>query len=715
MNQSQNHRGTNIYVGTFLIAFSTLALEITLSRILSVTTFYHLAFFAVSTAMLGMTAGAATVYLMPHWFSDDKLNSSTAKSCLGYSISVPVALILLCLIPVSVEFSLMKSIALLVITVACSLPFYFSGITVSVVLTKYDLPIGKLYASDLIGASLGCLFVLGGLEFIDAPGLIMLCGAIGILSVFSFSYKTADFHGRTLSIIVLLILLVGTVSNLFSTNSIYPMIVKGRMENPAQYSLIKWNSFSRVVVQSGLEGFPQNWGPSPVMPKNFYNVYYQMNIDGEAGTVLTRFQKPEDIDYLKYDITNAAYYIRPPEGNACILGVGGGRDILSAIRFGYKNIVGVDVNPIFIDMLENKYRNEANIANHEGVKLVVDEARSYLTKSDEKFSFIQMSLIDTWASTGAGAFTLTENSLYTLEAWKVIIEHLNDKGLFTLSRWYSPNNLGETGRTVSLAMAVLFRMGVENPSRHIAMFTVGKVSTLIISKAPFDENDINKLKEISSSLGYNLILSPGEFPSNEVLKNIISSVSIDELFRKIKDEPLNYIPPTDNNPYFFNMLKLSHLGEAYHSETGIIRGNLIASVTLIVLIVILFVLTIITVIIPLIYGRKRIGSGERNKKMFWLGALYFSMIGAGFMMIEIGLMQRLSVFLGHPVYALGILLFTIILSSGIGSFISEKLALQTSPWKYIFPAFVAVGTIALNIILDIVIADFIPKQTRAGI
>src|SRR3990172_10426326 len=147
----------NIYLGTFVIAFSTLALEISLARLLSVMMWYHLAFFAVSTAMLGMTAGATTVYLKPKWFNKDNLNASLAKSCLAYSVSVPVSLILLCLINVNTGFSNMKFFALLVITFCCALPFYFSGIAVTAVLTKHELPIGKLYASDLLGASLGCL------------------------------------------------------------------------------------------------------------------------------------------------------------------------------------------------------------------------------------------------------------------------------------------------------------------------------------------------------------------------------------------------------------------------------------------------------------------------------------------------------------------------------------------------------------------------------
>lgn len=156
------------YIGTFLVAFTTLALEVTLTRLLSVIAWYHLAFFAVSAAMLGMTAGAVTVYLKPDWFNRENLNDSISKACLFYAIIIPCALLILCHTPIGAEVTLHNFLMLIVLTIGASLFFYFPGIAITAVLTKTNLPIGRLYASDLAGASLGCLFVLGGLEIFDA-------------------------------------------------------------------------------------------------------------------------------------------------------------------------------------------------------------------------------------------------------------------------------------------------------------------------------------------------------------------------------------------------------------------------------------------------------------------------------------------------------------------------------------------------------------------
>jgi spermidine synthase len=740
----------SIYSGTFLIAFSTLALEVTLARLLSVVSFYHLAFFAVSTAMLGMTAGAVTVYLKPNWFpapgpcggmnAGAKLQKSAATACILYAISVPVSLAVISLVPMGLVLSLTKVLIFLLITAACSLPFYFSGVVLSVVLTKYDLPIGKLYASDLIGASLGCLFVLGGLEIFDAPSLLIVCGAIGMISMFFFAHKISSPHLKWVGCFILFSLLLASSVNFFTDNSIRPLYVKGIREYRSDFIYEKWNSFSRVAVYKGWEGFPENWGPSPVMPPDSRAYTYLMHIDGEAGTFLSRFSNLNDISHLRYDITNIAYYLREGDSSACIIGVGAGKDIQSAILFGCRRILGIDVNPIFIDLLKNKFRTDAGIAARKDVELVVDEARSYLSGSDEKFTMIQMALLDTWAATGAGAYTLTENTLYTVEAWKVILSHLSDNGLFTVSRWYSPNNLGETGRMLSLAVTSLLEAGAGQPSKHIAMVTIGKLSTLVVSKGPMSERDVLKLRQTASALRYDLVITPDEPPSNETLRSIVHAETADELHRVISDEPLNYEPPTDENPYFFNMLRLSHLKEAFSNEEGVARGNLIASFTLIVLILSLLILCVLTIVVPLLFLPRASGRGEMeesgnlrqasargenlvetrdfsrklsNSRSFFHSllpaALYFSLIGAGFMFVEMGLLQRLSVFLGHPVYALGILLFTIILSAGLGSYFSECFPLTQSPWKYIFPAFTALLVFAMRFLVSTMVEGMITQ------
>jgi hypothetical protein len=696
-----------IYIGIFVIAFATLVVEITLTRLLSVITWYHLAFFAVATAMLGMTAGAARIYLRPDLFRKDRVEEQAGRACLHFAYSVPLSVIVLCLIPLEVRHDAMFVIALLIATLACALPFYFSGTALSLLLTKHWLPVGKLYASDLVGASLGCLFVLFGLEVFDALSLLILAGALGALAAALMLRSQGFGRMRRRALIVFGVLIVAGLLNT-SPYGIRPVFVKGRLEVNRAPIYEKWNSFSRVMVYKGKTGPPQLWGPSPRLPAGLQVFQHHMDIDGMAGTDMCRFRNLEDIDHLRYDVTNVAYYLRPT-GKVCVIGVGGGRDVQSAIVFGHNDILGLELNPIFIGLLRGRFSDVAGISARPGVRLVVDEARSYLTRSKETFSVLQMSLIDTWAATGAGAFSLSENGLYTVEAWKVLLSRLSDDGIFTVSRWYYFQTLGETGRVVSLAAAALFDIGAKEPSKHIALVTSREVCTLMIRRTPFDEADITQIKKTCADLGFRAAILPGESISNQTLADIVSAKSLDDLARITKACELNYEPPTDNSPYFFNMLRpklqiLKEIVSRNKPPAGVIGGNLVATATLVALLLSLSILAVATIILPL-WLRSRV---ERDLLVsagpLWAGALYFSLIGAGFMLLEIALIQRLSVYLGHPIYALGILLFTLIASTGIGSYLSEHLPLSRRPWMFVCSIAMTAIILALDPVLNRAIA-----------
>ncbi len=445
----------SVYAGTFLISFTSLALEVTLTRLLSVIALYHLAFFAVSVAMLGMTVGAVIVYLKPDWFSAEKLDHGIAKACLGFAIVTPCCLFFLTRLPVGMEVTAQNILNLIQLTLACLLPFCFSGVAITAILTKHKLPIGRLYASDLAGASLGCLFVLGASQLMTAPSLIVVCSFIGALAAVSFAWPILRFGLRHLTAFTLGILALLAIVNIATPYGLQPFFVKGRYDDVQTHVADRWNSFSRVVVYPQARTAPPLWGPSPHTP-HFIVPNYYTDIDGGAGTWITQFTPDDNSSYLRYDITNMVHYIRP-NGSVCVIGSGGGRDVQSAILFGHKDITGIDVNPIFINLLQTNFKDFAGIAGRDGVKLVADEARSYIARTPGKYSVIQMSLVDTWAATAAGAFTLSENGLYTMEAWRTFYNHLSDDGIFTASRHYIASTTDETGRMVSLAAATLLQ------------------------------------------------------------------------------------------------------------------------------------------------------------------------------------------------------------------------------------------------------------------
>ncbi|MEE8237682.1 MAG: hypothetical protein V3S67_05140 [Gammaproteobacteria bacterium] len=708
----------HLYLGIALISFTTLAVEITLVRLLSLITWYHLAFFAISTAMLGMTAGAVTVFLRRDAFAGDKLERSVSLACVGYALVVPLMLIELNLMPLGFErtgVNVMSVGAFVFATLACALPFYFSGIAIAAVLTLSKEPIGRLYAADLLGAAAGCLLVLAGLRLVDAPSFVLFCGAIGGLAALIFAWRLSG----AVRYAGLAAFALGTgfaILNVGSSDGIRPYTVKERVVDPDRILLERWNSYSHVVVDQPFVGPPQYWGASEKAPREPIPQFW-MRIDGAAGTTVRGFQSLADIEHLRYDITAAAYYLRP-SGGACIIGVGGGRDMQTALLFGHERVIGVDVNEIFIKLQQTEFAEFAGLSGRDEVTLVADEARSYLSRTDEKFAIIQMSLIDTWAATGAGAFSFTENALYTVEGWQVFLDHLKPDGLFTVSRWHSPENLGETGRTVSLAVAALLRRGITDPARHIAMLTATNLSTIILSPQPMPAADIAGLRALHDDLGFKLEILPGERPDNADLRRIVAARSLDELQDRIRDQTLNFDPPTDDSPYFFNMLRLGNLAAARDAGSGVLQGNLTATITLLALLFALSVLCLVTVILPLLMRRGSSARAITPWSQLWTAMVYFSLIGTGFMFTEIGLIQRLSVFLGHPVYALGVLLFTIILAAGIGSGLSEFLPRRLRPLvaAALFTAAAIVGaSYLLSALVTVMATSAMPMRIMASI
>jgi hypothetical protein len=683
------------YAGMFCITAATLILQIIQTRILSVVLWYYLAFFVISMAMFGLTLGAVYVYLRGDRYSEQTLSDDLAKLCAAFALSTAVALVIqMTLTPVTGVS--VTSLVIWVELAACLfVPFFFSGAAVSLALTRSPFPIGIVYGVDLAGAAFGCLGVLALLRFADGPSAVLYVSVLAALGAVCFA---ASGIGKTSSASPVLtyladrkywligLLLAAAVMNhgLLGVARLKPIVAKDRIEFPGQPLLYEdWNSFSRIGVERGRPAiFPRLWGASPAfagLDEPLGERY--LHIDGLAGT--PSYEVGGDLSkagFLQYDVTNLPYYL-PDLKTAAVIGVGAGRDILSARVFGVPSVTGVEINPIFIDLLNPAHplAEYSGIGALPGVELVVDEARSWFARSDKSFDMIQMSLIDTWAATGAGAYTLSENGLYTVEAWRIFLRRLTDNGVFTVSRWYATDNVNETGRMISLAVATLMDLGVEAPRRHIYVASSGQVANLIISKSPFSEQALGSLEKAVSELQYKVLITPESIPDHEVLARILSAESRAELDAYTSGLSLDLSPPTDSRPFFFNQLPLSNISKVLELSSaarasvsvGVVNGNLYAVVTLLILFLISLGFVLATIIVPL---RPAIASA--GSKLVWSGTGYFVLIGIGFMMIEIGLLQRLSVFLGHPVYSLSIVLFSMILFTGIGSMISEYLTLK---------------------------------------
>jgi len=648
-------------------------LEVLDSRLLSVLAWYHLSFLAVSVAMLGMAAGAVLVFVLGERVSVERAASVLPGATAAFALVLAIAHLTNLTIPFPPvrAVTVPDIVALGVATAVLTLPFILSGFVVTLVLTRTAGPIGLLYGADLIGAAVGCLAIIGLLNFTDLTSTALVTAGVAALGAWCFA-RAGQRRGVAALLLAAGLFGAGWLNAhadprlgvLYPKNrSVWPLL------NTIQYSA--WNAHSYVFVRRPERSEAWLWGPGKLAPKEPAIAAWAM-IDGEAGTPITKWDgNPSTLNWVQYDVTALPYRIR--HGNIGIIGVGGGRDLLTAIWARNHSITGIEINQTFIDVLTGPFRAFAGVADSPGVTLVHDEARSYLTRTSQRFDVLQMSLIDTWAATGAGAFTLTENGLYTREGWRVFLRALTPSGVFSVSRWYAPGSVSETTRLLSLGVASLLDAGVKDPSKHLVLVGAGHVATLMVSLTPFSAADGESLQTAAGQFGFDIQVSPWMPLVNTQLSKVAHATSLKALNDDAFHWDFDFTPPTDARPFFFNMLKpRAVFRDVAAPEGGVITGNLVATSTLFSLLAIVAVLVAAVIVAPLaVVGRPRMPPG-----LFGSALLYFALIGLGFMFIQIPFLQRFSVHLGHPTYTFSIILFLMILAAGAGSLASERVGLM---------------------------------------
>jgi hypothetical protein len=669
-----------LYAGLFLLTLGTVMYEIVLTRIFSVTMWYHFAFVAISVAMFGMTVGALIVYLRPARFPAERLSRQLGASALLFALTVVGSFLTHAVIPFTVEASLVGLWSVMLTYLAIAVPFVFSGISVCLILTRFPRQLHRLYATDLVGAAAGCLLVILVIDRTDGPTTVVAIGALAALGAACFT-GPADGQGlrvAALGVVTVLALFVALNSVMIARQT--PLIrlvwVKGMHEPPPLFE--KWNSFSRLTVTGNPDrsGPGYGWGLSPTYPRDQSIRQLTLKMDAAAGSWLTAFDGDmESLEHLRYDVINLPHHLRR-DAEVLVIGTGGGRDILSALLFRQKSVVGVEINGDIIDLVNRTFGAfTGHLDRHPAVTFVHDEARSYLARQAERFDIIQISLIDTWAATGAGAFVLSEHSLYTTEAWRLFLERLSPRGILAISRWYVEGRPDEAYRLVSLATAALEARGVRSPREHILMLrrvqprasvTVAGVATILVSPTPFAAEDVDRVEELSHRLQFPIVLTP-RTAGDETFAALASGRDASALYAAF---PVDITAPTDDKPFFFHTLRFRDLlrgaWRGYDPSGNRINTN--AVWVLGMLLVTVLLLTTLCVVVPLWLTTDRAA-------LRGAGALvvYFAAIGLGFMLIEISQMQRLIIFLGHPTYGLSVVLFAMLLSSGIGSLLSARM------------------------------------------
>lgn len=639
---------------------SILIVELTLTRVFSVTMFHHFAFLAISIAMFGLSASSVFIYVTPRLHPAADVRKQLQRYSAVFWIVATLSAVLLLKIRVGLEYSTANAARMIGIYLVASAPFVTGGAVLALAVSRLHADIGRVYAADLLGAAAGCLLLVPLLNAIGGPGMLLFAAALGALASLLFAASDGRVH-RITSWVPL-----AGAGVLLGIQLWHPWLdVRGAKGHGADNQIFsKWNSFSRIAVYNSPH---HDWGLSETYagprPASLY-----MDIDSAASTSILKGPTSGDdsLRYLEYELTALAYRLKP-NAHVLVIGPGGGRDLWSALVHGATRVEGVEVNPIIArDVMQGAFRAySGDVYNAPGVTVAVDDGRSYVSRSKERYDVIQASLVDTWAATTAGAFALTENNLYTVEAFDAYFRHLAPDGILTVNRWYQDGL-----RLVSLALAAGAGLGWRGLADRVFIGGNGQLATFIFKNSPLRDDEIAMLVNRCRELKFRVVYAPTSpsnpipAPENEYARLVTTPAA--DLPDYVRAFPKDVSPTTDDRPFFFQPDKPGSpfrgrfdRSMLFGSGTEVLSGLLVISVVLLAL----FVFVPLAVLSP--------------EPIVWRDLpiaplAYFACLGAGFMFVEIGLMQRFVLLLGHPVYSLTVTLFSLLVGTGLGSMVSRR-------------------------------------------
>ncbi|HXW90192.1 MAG TPA: hypothetical protein VEK33_06560 [Terriglobales bacterium] len=639
-----------LVAGVATTSFAALLMELALTRLFSVVLFYHFAFLAISIALLGLGAGGVFAYGEKKWLARFATRPLLSWLSVLNALTVPWVLEVILHVRVSLGVSGTQFLGLAAMYLASACPFFLTGLQLALVFARESAHIPRLYGADLVGGSLACLATVPLLNWLGGPNTILfsaLMAALGgaVWATTAFSRKVAVGFAVALSLVV-----AGNHSGkLFDV-----VYAKGKFRDPSWVEFARWNALSRVEVD--------RQGEDKVVV-----------IDADASTYIMNADPGqwEDSDWQRelMSAPPAVVNVLRAHGTYAIIGPGGGVDVLRAVANGSPSVTGIEINPIIANtVMRGRYADYSyHLYQRPEVEIRIADGRSFLGNAQRSFDVIEMTLVDTWASTAAGAFALSENSLYTVEAFRAYFDHLTPDGILAITRWEF-RQPREALRVVSVAIEALRELGVTSPGRNFMVIAGGQLNAdgvpvaVLTKKTPFT---VEEEQAVRKHLRRYPALQALYLPSEPAVNPFASLIQSKDPAAFARAYPYNVAPVRDNAPFFFFTLKLSRVLERDHLERG---GDWKVNSGVVVLAMVLgisLVAVLAFLILPLAF--RGIRGSQPLTPLF-----YFVAVGLGYMLAEIAFIQRFVLFLGHPIYALTVVVFLLLLSSGLGSAVSRR-------------------------------------------
>jgi len=564
------------------------------------------------------------------------------------AVAIPFALEVVLHVPVSLNLTGGNFLRLTVIYLVSAVPFFLTGLQFSVIFARMPGSIARLYGADLAGGALACIAIVPLLNWIGGPNAVLFSALVAAIAALVWAPNIA-MKKRTGTLAVFVLLVIG----LNHSGKVADIVwAKGIRRQNVEFA--RWNAISRVEVDR------QQDGARIVV------------IDADANTFIMNAD-PRQWDGSEWQrrlmsSPPAIVNVLRPRGEYAIIGPGGGVDVLRAVANGSPDVTGIEINPIIAtDIMRGRYADFAyHLYQRPEVHIHVSDGRSFIRNAEQQFDVVQMTLVDTWASTAAGAFALSENSLYTTEAFIEYFKHLKPDGLIAITRWEFQQPR-EALRVVSVAMNALHELGVTDATNHFIVISQSQLNedginvAVLTKKSEFTpEEEAMVRQHIAKNPPMQVLYSPSGQEHNPFAGLIKSN----DPYSFSNNYAYNVTPVSDNKPFFFFTLKPGQIFRQQTEHAMDWKVNLGVAV-LAMLLLISIIAVLLFLVVPLMLERGHTHSSASR-------LLYFVAIGLGYILVEVTFIQRFVLFLGHPTYALTVVIFLMLLASGGGSLISRR-------------------------------------------
>jgi len=714
-----------LLIAITLLSAATLGYEILLLRLFSIIQWHHFAYMTISLALLGYGASGTFLALIKDWVRQ-RFATFFAINAVLFGFSAILCFILAQHIPFNpLEFfwEWQQSFYLLMMYLLLALPFFFAANCIGLSFYHFRGSVARIYSADLLGAGMGALGIVLLLFLVSPLNALKILCALGLVAAILSLFKTHPAvsplwkrnikdRGGWLAYILfataMFVILLNNLSSPWAALHISPY--KGMSQSLQTWGAnILQQRSSPLGLLTVVENnkIPFRYAPglslnSTAEPPQQLGIF----TDGDALTVINHYTgQRESLNYLDF-LTSALPYHLLEHPQVLLLGAGGGTDVLQALYHKASHADAVELNPQIVDWVQREYANFAGkLYEQDQVQIHIAEARGFIAGSQAQYDLIQIALLDSFGASSAGL--LSENYLYTIEALEQFLARLSVEGILAITRWVKlPPR--DSLKLFGTAVKALENIGVETPGKHLALIRGWKTSTLLIKKGTFTASDIMALRQFCEERSFDVAYYPGISPTEPNQYNLIKHPYFYEgaiaLLSNARDEFISHYkyditPATDDRPYFFNFFKWQQLPELFAKRgsggMGLLEwGYPVLLVTLLQAIV----ASLFLILLPLFFIRKS-GTELRQKATGKIRVfIYFFVIGIAFLFIEIAFIQKFTLFLSHPLYAIAVVLSAFLVFAGLGSRYSNRL------FKYTlhYPSVYAIAGIALFALLNLV-------------